>query len=402
MVKSMTEVHETGKKVCMLSSVRPATEHRMLSKEGASLVRAGYRVSIVAPYSHDAVISGITIKAVRKFSSRLARMLGTTWFVYREALRQRADVYHFHNTELIPVGWLLKLHGKRVLYDVREDTPADLLDKHWIPRWARPAIAWASDIAEKLSARMFDGIVAATEHIGKRFPPAKTVVIQSFPLLDEAFPASRPYLERPPLVLYIGSISPTRGVLELVEAMGLLPETLPARLAIGGEFEPAELEQEARQKPGWKRTDYGGWQDRQGLLDLLSRARIGVVPFLSTGWHMDIQPIKLFEYMIAGLPIVSSDLPRLRAIVQEVQCGILVEPGQSKAFAEAIEWLLEHPAEAQAMGERGRQAVLHTYNWNSQAELLLDLYRRVTGHGGTSTVAVSLPHEGGWPTAQRQ
>jgi len=126
-----------------------------------------------------------------------------------------------------------------------------------------------------------------------------------------------------------------------------------------------------------------------------------VIPFLSTGWHMNIQPIKLFEYMIAALPIVSSDLPRLRTIVQEVQCGILVEPGQPKAFAEAIQWLLEHPAEAQAMGERGRQAVLHTYNWNSQAEVLLDLYRRITCHSGSSAVAVSLPHEGGWPRVHR-
>ena len=399
MVKPMTEANEAGKKVCMLSAVRPATEHRMLSKEGASLVRAGYRVSIVAPHSHDEVISGIAIKAVHRFTSRLARMVGTTWFVYREALRQRADVYHFHNTELIPVGWLLKLHGKCVLYDVREDTPADIRDKHWIPRWARPAVAWAVDIAEKLSGRMFDGIVASSLHIGQRFPRSKTVVVQSFPLLDEALPASRPYLERPPLVLYIGSISPTRGVLELIEAMGLLPETLQARLAIGGEFEPAELEQEARQKPGWKRTDYAGWQNRCGLLDLLSHARVGVVPFLPTGWHLDIQPIKLFEYMIAGLPIVSSNLPRLSAIVQEVQCGILVEPGQPEALAEAIQWLLEHPAEAQAMGDRGRQAVLQTYNWNSQAQLLLDLYRRVTCHSGSSAVASSLPREGELPTS---
>jgi glycosyltransferase involved in cell wall biosynthesis len=93
---------------------------------------------------------------------------------------------------------------------------------------------------------------------------------------------------------------------------------------------------------------------------------------------MDIQPIKLFEYMIAGLPIVSFNLPRLRAIVQEVQCSILVEPGQPEALAEAIQWLLEHPAEAQAMGDRGCPAVLQTYNWNSQAQLLLDLYRRLT------------------------
>src|SRR5262245_32677037 len=282
MAKRMTQISETGKKVCILSSVRSAMEHRMLSKEGASLVRAGYRVTIVAPHPHDEVLSGITIKAVPKPTSRFSRIVHTTWCIYREALRQRADVYHFHDTTLMPVGWLLKLHGKRVLYDVREDTPAVIHDTYWIPRWARLIVAWAIDMAEKLSGGMLDGIVAATPHIGQRFPHSKTVVVQNFPLLDEAFPASRPYLDRPPLVLYIGSIVASRGVLELIDAMDLLPESLQARLALGGAFEPSALEHEARQKSGWKHTDYAGWQNRDGLLDLLSRARIGVVPLLPT------------------------------------------------------------------------------------------------------------------------
>ena len=104
-----------------------------------------------------------------------------------------------------------------------------------------------------------------------------------------------------------------------------------------------------------------------------------MVPYLPAANTMDCQPIKLFEYMLAGLPIVASNLPRLSEIVIEVQCGILVDPSQPEAIAEALQWLLEHPTEAQAMGKRGRQAVLQTYNWNSQAQLLLDLYRRVVG-----------------------
>ena len=369
--------NKPSKKVCVMSSVRPATEHRMLLKEGGCLVRAGYRVSIVAPHPKDEEISGIAIKAIPKFESRLARVVRGTWWVYREALRQHADFYHLHNVELIPVGWLLKLGGKRVFYDVREDTPADLSDKYWIPAWVRPAVCRAVDIAEKFSGRILDGIVAATPHIGERFPPAKTVVVQNFPLLDEESPASQPYLERSPLVIYIGSISPTRGLPELVDAMGLLPRTLAARLAIGGEFDPPELEQECRGKPGWKRTDYLGWQDRHGLLDLCSRARIGVIPMLRSPNHTDSQPIKLFEYMIAGLPVVASRFLRVAEIMEESQCGILVEPGQPQALAEAIQWLLEHPLEARAMGNRGRSAVLQTYNWTSQAQLLLELYRRV-------------------------
>src|SRR5262249_16171471 len=199
------------------------------------------------------------------------------------------------------------------------DTPAVIHDRHWIPRWARPAVAWAIDIAEQLSGRILDGIVAATPHIGQRFPHSKTAVVQNFPVLDEVFPASRPYLERPPLVLYIGTMIASRGVLDLIDAIGLLPETLQARLAFGGEVEPSALEQEAREKQGWKRTDYAGWQDRHGLLDLLSRARIGVVPLLPVPNNIDAQPIKLFEYMLAGLPVVASNLPRQGEIIKEAQ-----------------------------------------------------------------------------------
>ena len=368
-----------GDKVCMISSSRNALEQRMFLKEATSLARTGYCVSIVAPHPRDEVVSGISIRAVPKFDSRLSRMIRTTWYVYREALRQKAQVYHFHNTELMPVGWLLKLQGKRVFYDVREDTPADIRDRFYIPRYARPVVANAVDIAEKFSGRFLDGIIAATDHIGERFLTAKTAVVQNFPLLDEYSPESVPYLQREPMVLYIGTITPVRGLLELVDAMGLLPAELPARLSIGGAFDPPALETEARQKAGWKRTDHAGWQNRQGLLDLLGKARIGVVPFLPAANHTDCQPTKLFEYMVAGLPVVATDLLQVGKIVRDAQCGILVEPGNPQAMANAIQWLLEHPQEAEEMGLRGRQAILRTYNWNSQAHLLVQMYRRVTG-----------------------
>jgi glycosyltransferase involved in cell wall biosynthesis len=81
--------------------------------------------------------------------------------------------------------------------------------------------------------------------------------------------------------------------------------------------------------------------------------------------------------MLAGIPVQASDLPRQAEIVKDAQCGILVKPNQPQALADAIQWLLEHPVEAQAMGARGREGVLRNYNWNSQARLLLELYHKV-------------------------
>jgi glycosyltransferase involved in cell wall biosynthesis len=224
-------------------------------------------------------------------------MVRTTWCVYREALRQPADVYHFHNTGLILVGWLLKLHGKRV--DVREDTPADVRDKYWIRLWARPTVAWAVDIAEKLSGRILDGIVARDSAHRPALPRLENHSSPEFSSARRGLSSGFPLPRVSPTGLYMGTITAIRGVLTMVDAMGLLPGILQARLAIAGEFEPAALEQEARQKPGWKRTDFAGWQNRRGLLDLLACARVGVVPFLTAHNHtvhnhMEAQPIKLF------------------------------------------------------------------------------------------------------------
>lgn len=366
------------KRVCLLSSVRKATEHRMLYKEGKSLLQAGYEVTVVASHPRDEVLSGVAIRALPEFNSRLARMARKPWSIYREALRQRADVYHFHDPELIPVGLLLKLSGKRVLYDVREDVPADLRDKHYIPRWARPLVAATADLAEKVAGQLLDGIVAVTPHISGRFPARKTVVVQNFPLLDEQIPPGRPYREREPLAAYVGSITPVRGVAELVDAMGLLPEDVPARLAIAGDFSPASLLQTVSAKPGWARVEYLGWQQRAGILRVLQRARIGIISFLPAANHTDCQPIKLFEYMLAGLPIVAFHLPRMAEIIQQAGCGLVVEPGNAREMAAAIQWLLQHPQEAENMGARGYQAILETYNWNTQADLLVQLYRSIT------------------------
>ena len=344
-----------GNKVCMISSSRNALEQRMFLKEATSLARTGYCVSIIAPHPRDEVVSGISIRAATKFESRLSRMIRTTWYVYREALRQKAQVYHFHNTELMPVGWLLKLQGKRVFYDVREDTPADIRDRFYIPRYARPVVANAVDIAEKFSGRFLDGIIAATDHIGARFLTAKTAMSRIFPC----------WTNLPPSLFPIFSAKPWSCTLEPSPRFAgfsnwLMPwDCCPLNFRPGSPLGVRLIRRPWKQKRGKKQvgngTDHAGWQNRQGLLDLLGKARIGVVPFLPAANHTDCQPTKLFEYMVAGLPVVATDLLQVGKIVRDAQCGILVEPGNPKAMANAIQWLLEHPREAQEMGDRGRR-----------------------------------------------
>src|SRR5215469_2066667 len=124
-------------KVVHMTSVHNALDNRIFRKECRSLAHAGFSVTAIAPSENDAVVDGVTIRAVPREPSRFARMTRTVWNIYREAIRQNADLYHFHDPELIPVGLLLRCARKSVIYDLHEDCPRDILAKDYLPSWSR-------------------------------------------------------------------------------------------------------------------------------------------------------------------------------------------------------------------------------------------------------------------------
>ena len=363
------------KKVCHLTSVHPPFDIRIFHKECKTLCQAGYQVVLIAPHDQDEEVDGVRIRALRKAKSRFKRMTQTVWGAYKESINQEADTFHFHDLELVPVGLLLKLHGKRIIYDVHEDYSQALLSREWIPSWLRRILAQMVGCGERLGAKFFDGVVAATPHIARRFPTIKTITVQNFPWLNQSMrDPIIPYQQREKVVAYLGVVSALRGAKEMVEAMALLPQRLDARLKIAGIFSPVGLEGEVRDLPGGDRLDFLGWQRHKEAMAMLGEARMGLVVFHPVPNHTEAQPNKLFEYMSAGIPVIASDFPLWRRVVEEAQCGLLVDPLNPKAITEAIQWLLEHPAEAEEMGKRGQEAIRKHFNWNNEANKLLILY----------------------------
>lgn len=373
-------------KIVHISSVHYLYDTRIYEKECKTLSQEGYNVCIIASNvdflrkhhdGHDRS-DGIDKILLSIPKQRFKRMLLGAWKVYWQSLRENADIYHFHDPELIPVGLFLRLFGKRIIYDVHEDVPRQILSKYWIPPILRGLVAKAAALMEWVAGIFLNGIVAATPAIAKRFPAHKTVVVQNFPILSEfSFIQKLPYHDRPMQIAYVGGITAIRGAIEMIRAMEYLPENLGARLVLAGTFVPSELEATVRELPGWRYVDFLGWQDRQSVGALLGQSRMGIVVFHPEPNHLEAQPNKLFEYMAAGIPVVASNFPLWQKIVEEEQCGLTVDPLNPEAIAEAIQWLLEHPEEAEKMGERGRRAVLEKYNWDQEAKKLLSLYRRL-------------------------
>lgn len=365
-------------KIVHLTSVHKPNDTRIFIKECKTLQEIFGGVSLIAPHEKNEIVDDIKIYAIPKAKSRKERMLKTVWQVYKSALDQNADVYHFHDPELIPIGLLLKAKGKKVIYDVHEDVPKQILSKYWIPSTLRKIVSVFAALLEKISANIFDGIVAATPSIAKRFPARKTVVVQNFPIINELVTKENfEYSKRPNNIIYIGGISEIRGIKEMVQAIDILPKNFNAKLILAGNFTPPSLEKEISNLSGWRKTEFLGWKNRDEIAQILNTSRVGLVVLHPVKNYIEGYPVKLFEYMSAGIPVIASDFPLWRKIIEEAGCGILVDPLDAKAIADAIKWLLEHPKDAEEMGKKGREAVLKYYNWDNEAKKLINFYEIV-------------------------
>jgi len=367
-------------KVVQMATVHPPFDVRVFDKHCRTLAEAGYDVVYITAHDRTESRHGVTIKGVptaRRRRERLTRVLPR---VIRAAFREHGDVYHFHDVELILAGYLLKLSGKKVIYDVHENNPTDVVrEKPYMPKWIRHALAATVAGAEWLAGRWFDGTVAATAVIGDRFPREKTIVVRNYPRIEElqASVVGPAYPERIPTALFTGGLTPTRCAPEICAMSDALRDIPGYTTVVVGRPDTARYPAELSNTPGWDRVRYEGIVPMARVRQLLGEARIGLVLNRPRADFVDLATNKLFEYMAAGLPVVATDIPFWRKVVEDTHCGIVVDRADPRQLADAVRWLLAHPAEADAMGQRGRRAAEERYDWKSEAAPLLALYDRV-------------------------
>lgn len=361
-------------RIVHVTTVHPRYDVRIFHKECTSLAAAGYETFlIVGDGRGDELRDGVQLIDIGAPSGgRLARMRTQPQRVFEAVRRLQPSVVHFHDPELLPVGVRLASSGVSAVYDAHEDLPRQILGKDWIPAATRKPLAWAVERYENFAVRRLSGVVAATPHIAKRFArhQRRTTAVCNFPVLAELSIQGFAGV-REDAVCYVGSITANRGVRELVQALEYVPGV---RLIMCGEFEDAAFEAELRARPGWAHVEYLGQVDRGKVRDVMARSRAGLVTLRPTPAYMDSLPIKMFEYMSAGLPVIASNFPLWQEIVIGQQCGVCVDPTDPRAIALAIRRLLDAPWAAERMGRAGRIATERHYSWSHQERQLLDFY----------------------------
>jgi glycosyltransferase involved in cell wall biosynthesis len=382
-----------GRHVVML--VRNAYTHdTRVEKEARTLTGAGYRVTIVADGAHGLPERETRPEADVIRVARSGRRLPGVRFVVHQALLARVlrdlrpDVLHAHDSNaLVPVGLAARALGVPYVYDAH-----DL----WLgrPRRERSRIYFAiNQLYYTLVERLFVRPAAATltvsapiaEHLARRYGLPEVVLVPNYPeppgTIDRrdirALPGAEALDATTPLVLYVGGLMGGRGLEQLVDAMAHVER---AELVLLGDGVLA--------KPLQQRAARGGFAERlhvvtpvppADVIDVAASADVGVSPIVPSCLNYRYSlPNKLFQYMAAGLPVVASDFPQVREIVEGAGCGLVVDTRDPAEIAGAIDRILADRAAAQAMGERGRQAVVEHFNWSTAARALIDVYARVT------------------------
>ena len=364
------------KRICHITTVHPRYDVRIFHKECKSLAQ-NYEVHlIVADDKADETAGGVHIHSVGKPANRRERMLEFTKLAYKKALDIDAAVYHFHDPELLSVGKKLAAKGKKVIYDSHEDLPRQILTKPWIPKFLRGVASKLVECVENRRVKKMSAVVAATPHIQERFQKvtdAQVVSVCNYPIISE-ITYNDNWKKKEKAVCYVGGLFRERGIFEMVRAAG----AANVRLKLAGAFSPAALKPQVESEQAWNNTDYYGFIGREEINRLLGESMAGLLLLHPMPSYMDSLPIKLFEYMSAGIPIICSDFPLWKSIVCETKCGVCVNPSDIKMISEEIRNITDSPEKAREMGENGRKAVLEKYNWQTQEKILLELYKSLT------------------------
>ena len=365
-------------KIVHLSTVHEAIDNRILEKECHSLAQAGYDVRLVAQHPRDERIKDVEIRGLVAPESRLVRLTVTWAKALWMALRERPRVVHFHDPELLPAAFLLRLFGIITIYDVHEDYVTSLRDKRYLG-WLRwPAICFLAVLENVVG--WFSHVVLAERSYLRRFPQGHLVL--NYPVrLDgectvEDVPAAATPLPYSNRLLFTGGIHPNRGALLHANLVNLSPhvevhlvgridaETREQVLDVAGDnADRISIEGDERLVPFSRITEHyrtGSWL-------------AGLAIFPHSPDHYGKELTKFFEYMAAGIPILCSNFPVWRALVEKHECGLCVDPDDPASIRDALRELINCPEEAKRLGRNGKQAV-HLYRWSDQADRLVNLY----------------------------
>lgn len=366
-----------NKKYCFFSSMSKNKLEVVQYRQATSLINAGYDVyNIVSDIKKEEVIeNGVhIISSGYKAKNYIQRIFVSPFKLFKKIIEIDADIYHTFHIDQILLCWLLKLKGKKVIVELREDHPYSLYWKSEKPKWIISILVFVMKTWMTFVLKRVDAIITVTQDIINYLEDwgiakNKIHLYGNFPIVNKNYELTLDdYMCRENRILYFGLIYSYSRQEIFLKALSNVKNV---KYLVAGKFMNNEINSYmpyVTNLPEWKNVEFINGFKHEELKSFIKKSTISnvlrdfsIYPREKKG---SLGIIKIFESMESALPIICSDMPIYREIMKEYKCGILVDPLNPKQIEDAIEYLITHKQEAWEMGQRGRQAVIEKYSWD--------------------------------------
>lgn len=363
-------------KVLVASSLHQWDDPRIFYKQCKTLVQH-YHLTLMA-ISEDKLIikDGIQIIGLSKPKIIIHRLINAVKIAY-EVLKGDYTIFHFHDPELLWVGFIAKIFGKKVIFDIHENILGIVQIRNWIPKFFKKPLGFFILLLEKISQRIFDAIIVAVQPILKNFK--NTFTIRNFALVD-----SEPTIKIKPkenTIVYVGAVTLSRGILDLIEVAIKLQKTNSSlKVIIIGKSRDQDFVKKLNRLIDSalipNNIQYFGHINFLELKKYISTATLGVIPLHPNENYLNSYPTKIFDYMNWGLPYVYSDIPYWVKTFGDKCGGIPFHTQNNNDLYDKIEKIIYNDNLWSKLAAEGRKNIKY-FSWNEESRKLLQIYQNL-------------------------
>jgi glycosyltransferase involved in cell wall biosynthesis len=361
-------------KVAHLTSVHTRYDTRIFKKQCISLAKNHIVTLIVADGEGNERINNINILDIGKKNNKVKRAIISTLKIFKLSKNLNQDLYHIHDPELMWVGFILKtLYKKKVIFDSHEDVPRDIKEKKWINKYLRNIMAFIYTLIEKILLKRYSAIVTSTDFIKDRMLKVNpnSFSIKNFPIIDKNRKFNPHKFSKEIIFCYVGSISVQRGIFEMLE----LVSRLDCKLHLAGTFTDNETKFKAIEHDGWNKVIYHGYVDKQKMEQIYIESSCGLLLLHEIETFKTSLPVKLFEYMNFGLPILSSGNNDYNNIIKSAGCGFVADASLD-SIIEKSQLIISDANILKEMSINGLNHVSN-YSWSNEELKLRGIYQNI-------------------------
>jgi glycosyltransferase involved in cell wall biosynthesis len=366
-------------KICHMTSVHDSFDTRIFLKECRSLAKSGFEVFLVSNKANYELIDGVKLIPVKRtLKGRFSRILFFTWKILYYSLKTNSKIFHIHDPELLFAGIILKLLGKKVIFDVHENIKEQIKNKKWLP--LNFLIYRLYGLFDWISAKLFYLILAEKSYVDiyKNYT-SKSVVILNMPdleFLNRYINLNRD-IENEINLFYVGGVSIERGIDIIINAIYLLKnQNINVHFhCIGPIYDKDKIFILNNYNDVKDNITFYGKMKLDEAYKISLKCHIGLSILKPVNNYLYSYSTKIFEYMTIGMPVITSDFELYKNVIEKHHCGYCINPENEHILADSIVSLINNNSLLKEMGQNGQKAANENYSWSTESKKLVEFYK---------------------------